>query len=97
MVIKQVLEEHFGDRTYDKDYCSHLTPKLSDIIKEKVKKIYLPRFKLVVHVITGQIDGQAMRIASRCCWNDSHDCYAEYTHKNHSMYAIGIVYAIYCE
>ena len=45
----------------------------------------------------GQIGQYTLRVASRCAWDSKVDNYAEYIYRNGSLWAVGIVYAIYCE
>lgn len=42
----------------------------------------LPRFKIVVQTVIGQMRDQGIRIASRCLWDTSTDNYASVQYKN---------------
>lgn len=61
--------------------------KLSDsfdmpLQKEKVKEIGAPRHKLVVQVTIGEVQGQGVRIASRCLWDVETDNHASAYYTN---------------
>lgn len=78
--------------------CSKLACELSEKIKDEVKqKMNLPRRKLVSFVTIGAQQGQGARVASRCVWNEKADCYASSSYKNSSLFAVGIVFAIFLE
>ena len=42
----------------------------------------MPRYKLVVQVVIGEIKGQGLRVMSKCLWDDQFDNYATYTYKD---------------
>lgn len=50
--------------------------------KEKVKEIGAPRHKLVVQVTIGEVQGQGVRIASRCLWDVETDNHASAYYTN---------------
>jgi hypothetical protein len=47
-----------------------------------VVNLKLPRFKIVVQTVIGQMRDQGIRIASRCLWDTSTDNYASVQYKN---------------
>ena len=96
-VLREVMEEALQDQKYDMEACKQLTTSLADAIKKKVKELGFPRFKIVVHVAIGQADDTSIAFASRCVWNDQFDSFAEHTYKNASLFAIGLVYALYAD
>lgn len=96
-IIKSVLDEHLSNKEYDSEMCRFKSRVCSDLIKEKVKKLFLPRYKFVCLVHMGQIGQQTMRVASRCSWDTRVDDFAEYAFRNNSLWAVGLVYGIYCE
>ena len=82
---------------YDKEGCKQLTITLADAIKKRVKELGYPRYKLVTNVAIGQARDSSVALASRCVWNEHFDTFAEYTYKNESLFAVGLVYALYCD
>lgn len=78
--------------------CSKLACELSERIKDDVKqKLKLPRRKLVSFVTIGSQKGQGARVASRCVWNEKADRYASSSYKNSTLFAVGMVFAVFLE
>ena len=97
-IIKTQLESSLGDVTYNQQVCSKLACELSESIKDEVKKkLDLPRRKLVSFVTIGELKCQGARIGSRCIWNEKFDRYASSSYKNSSLFAVGVVFAVYFE
>jgi tctex1 domain-containing protein 2 len=74
---------------------AQLANELSTSIKDAVKALGLPRYKLVVHVTLGQQAGQGMRVASRGLWDAATDSFVSETYENASLFACAQVYGIY--
>ena len=97
-IIHSVLEEALKNKEYDYATFSKLTLELSDQIKDRVKVyLNLPRHKLVSFVTIGQVMDQGVRVGSRCVWNPAWDHYACSSYNNHSVFAVGVVFAAYFE
>lgn len=78
--------------------CSKLACELSESIKDEVKQeLNLPRRKLVSFVTIGSLQGQGARIVSRCVWNEKADRYASSSYKNSTLFAVGVVFAVFLE
>lgn len=97
-IIGAHLEQSLGDVTYSHAECGKLACELSERIKEEVKKkLNLPRRKLVSFVTIGELRCQGARIGSRCVWNEKTDHYASSNYKNSTLFAVGVVFAIFLE
>ena len=97
-IIRNQLEHSLGEVTYDQQMCSKLACELSESIKDEVKqKVDLPRRKLVSFVTIGEERGQGVRVVSRCIWNEKFDNYASSSYKNSSLFAVGVVFAVFSE
>ena len=96
-MIGKILAEHLDDVQYDGQLMGFKTKVVSDAIKESVKKLELPRFKLVTWVMLCEKAGNDIRAASRGLWDTSCDSYASVRYENQTMYAVANVYAIYHE
>ena len=96
-VIEMAFHEHLEDKVYERRAAKQWTMLLCDAIKEKVKLLDLPRFKIVSFVSIGQRDRQDVHIGSRCLWNKAFDGFACGTYTNRTLYAVGVVYAVYHE
>lgn len=95
--MRDVMEAMLADKKYDATTCTQLSKTLADLIKQRVKEQGHSRYKVVSVVAIGQAEHSGVAFASRCVWNASFDSYAEYTYKNSSLYAIGLIYALYCD
>jgi hypothetical protein len=95
--IKQVLEERLQGCTYSAKFCQEISPVLADVIKERIKRLLFPRYKIICHVLMGEVIGQSMRSVSRCAWNEEFDNFAQYCYQTPTLYAIGVVYGVYTE
>lgn len=97
-IILETLEDELKDKTYDYATFSNLTMHLSNRVKEKVRKsLDLPRYKVVSFVTIGELKQQGVRVGSRCMWNRAWDYYASSSYTNHSLFAVGVVFAAYFE
>jgi len=42
----------------------------------------MPRYKIAIKVVLGEIKGQGVRVASKCLWDVAFDNYATYSYTN---------------
>ena len=98
-ITYDVLESHLRGLTYDKDDCTKLSKTIADTIKQEVKSLENPRYKIVVVVAIGQVMDMnpSITFTSRSIWNDKFDNFIEVTYKNKSLYAVGLVYGVYVD
>lgn len=97
-IIRTQLEQKLNEVTYDAQLCGKLACELSDSIKDEVKQtLDLPRRKLVSFVTIGEQRYQGARVGSRCVWNEKADHYASASYKNLSLFAVGVVFAVFFE
>lgn len=97
-IIRNILEDELKDKTYNYAVFTNLTMQLSNRIKEMVKSsLELPRYKVVSFVTIGEMKRQGVRVGSRCMWNRAWDYYASACYNNHSLFAVGVVFAAYFE
>lgn len=91
------MESMLADKKYNTEECTQLSKTLADVIKQRVKELGYARYKLVTMVAIGQRRDSGVAFSSRCVWNAQFDSFAEHTYKNKSLYAVGLVYAVYAE
>ncbi|XP_055886611.1 dynein light chain Tctex-type 5-like [Biomphalaria glabrata] len=96
-IIGTVLKENLEGQTYQRHLMGNRCLLLSDIIKERVKKLNLPRFKIVCVVLIGENKKQTVMISSRSLWNQSCDNFASCEYSKGNIYAVGMVFAVYQE
>ncbi|XP_038049556.1 tctex1 domain-containing protein 1-B-like [Patiria miniata] len=96
-IIEDVLEAELREAKYEPERSQNLCRYLADTIKNRVKELDFDRYKIVAVVTIGSLDQNASSLASQCVWNEKYDTYSEFTFKNGSLYALGVVYGIYQE
>ncbi|KAJ1491603.1 flagellar outer dynein arm light chain 2 [Baffinella frigidus] len=89
--VKALLDERLKGKKYDSNDSAQLSKELCTEIKEKVKEIGAPRHKLVVQVTIGEVQGQGVRIASRCLWDVETDNHASAYYTNPYLYCVAMV------
>ena len=57
----------------------------------------MPRYKLGIQVILGELKSQGMRVASKSLWDPNFDNWTSYTFTNENMFCTGMVFGIYFE
>jgi hypothetical protein len=95
--IYKIFENYLGDITYDPERCSKLCIDLSVLVKNKVKTMDFPRYKIISNVIIGQCKDQGLETASRAVWDAKNDNFSYVVYKNTSLFAIGLVHGVYFE
>jgi hypothetical protein len=95
--VKELFEDEFEDVVYSHDTCSKLSCEISERVKERVKELNFPRFKIAVNVMVGQVDDQGMEVVSRCVWDDKIDSSVCVTYKNKSLFVIALIFGVYFE
>ena len=74
-----------------------MAEKLAEEIKQSVKQLSIPSYKVVVQTVIGQLNGQGVRVASKCLWDEQNDNYSSFTYTNSALFCTGIVFGIYYE
>ncbi|KAG8180011.1 hypothetical protein JTE90_020966 [Oedothorax gibbosus] len=96
-VLKTLITDELGDKSYDFMYAPEWTKSLSRKIHDKLKDmIQCQKYKFAVQVVIGEKHGQGMRAASGCLWDEDTDGCASVVVSKESMYCIASVYAVYC-
>ncbi|XP_076462078.1 dynein light chain Tctex-type protein 2B-like [Babylonia areolata] len=96
-IIKETLENHLDGFQFNPKFTTTMTKVLSDELKDRVKQLGFPRYKLVTSVVMGERREQGIMITSRCAWDVKLDSYATYTYQNKSLFCTASVYGIYRE
>jgi hypothetical protein len=63
----------------------------------QVKALNIPRYKLVVQAVVGEVKDQGVFVASRCMWDTEKDNCASFTVHNEAMYCTVMVFGLYWE
>jgi hypothetical protein len=86
----------YNAETIDDDLLDSST-RVADKIKESVKQLNMPRYKIVVQVALGQMKDQAVRVSSRCLWSSGTDNYSSANYSNEHLWGVAIVFGCYVE
>ncbi|XP_033736911.1 tctex1 domain-containing protein 1-like [Pecten maximus] len=97
--IKELFEKELDDKTYNKEECSNMSKSLADRLKQRVKMLGFARYKIITVVCIGQREefNPSVAFTSRCMWSAQFDTFSQHVYKNTSLYALGLVYAMYAE
>ncbi|EDO33655.1 predicted protein, partial [Nematostella vectensis] len=96
-IIRGVLSETLSSVEYNVTKAKEKCKSISNSIKERVKALELPRYKLVVLAHVGGNQGQEIKVTSRCVWSHEFDNYATASYCNSSVFAQATVYGIFFE
>ncbi|XP_063403456.1 dynein light chain Tctex-type 5-B-like [Mytilus trossulus] len=96
-VVSSILEKELCNENYEKDRCKNLACDLSVMIKNRVKKMGFPRYRIICNVIIGQSLEQGVEMASQCIWSPSTDNFSCSSYRNGSLFAVATVHAVYYE
>lgn len=96
-IIEGTLEEKLGEVEYSPEVCKAMATEISELIKERIKAMKLPRYKIISIVQIGQRLKQGIRIGSRCIWNTRFDNYATGEFSNSTLFAVATTYVVYLE
>ncbi|KAK3097039.1 hypothetical protein FSP39_005793, partial [Pinctada imbricata] len=93
--VYELLEKVLNNEKYNSANCSRLACDLSVLIKNRIKDLNFPRYKIICQVIIGQMGEQGMETASRCLWDTATDRCSTVSYKNNSLWAVATVHAVY--
>ncbi|XP_059839593.1 dynein light chain Tctex-type 5 isoform X2 [Hemitrygon akajei] len=96
-ILKDVLTSYLQEEKYEPELCRQMTKTISEVIKAQVKDLMIPRYKIIVLIHIGQLNGQSMRIGSRFLWNTNTDTFSSFSFCNRSLFAVANVYGVYFE
>ncbi|CAD8066287.1 unnamed protein product [Paramecium sonneborni] len=97
-VIQEIMDDKLKNETYDANNTPNLAEELVKRIRSKVREtIKMPRFKIAVQVIIGEIKGQGCKVTSKNLWDPMWDNYASYAFSNDTIYGVAIVFGVYYE
>ncbi|KAL4493531.1 hypothetical protein ABPG72_007539 [Tetrahymena utriculariae] len=97
-IIKELFEDRLKGVEYDPNNANQLSERLVLELREKIKREgKVPRYKIGVQIVFGEIKGQGLRIASKCLWDVQNDNYSSYTYTSEKIYCTGIVFGCYFE
>jgi tctex1 domain-containing protein 2 len=97
-IVKSIFEERLKNEQFDPHNSQNIVEELTKLIRYRVKtELNIPRYKLAIQVVLGSMEGQAVKVASKCLWDPKFDNYASVSYKNESLYCVGMVFGCYHE
>ncbi|CAM9824785.1 unnamed protein product [Pylaiella littoralis] len=96
-VAEKAVHAELQDKEYDGEEAKEWSLNIADTIREGVKTLNAPRYKIVVQVTIGQMKDQGVRVASRCLWDTATDNYTSVQFKNQSLWCSAMVFGVYTE
>jgi hypothetical protein len=94
-IMREVLEAKLSKATYHAEQTALMTKQVADEIKDRLKELALPRYKVVVQVVIGEQRGQGVRMGSRCFWDQDTDQAASEQYANESLFCVATAYGVY--
>lgn len=96
-LVYSAMETTIGNKKYDYMTAGDLACQVSARVKDKVKKLNTPRYRIICQVLIVENCGQGLEAASSFLWDDKKDNYTCVTYKNTSLIAAAMVYGVYLE
>ena len=98
-IIKAILDEkmEYFQGEYDHEKAIELNKQIVSDVKEQLNngKLNINRYKIVVHCIIGQKEGQGIKMGSKCIWDSSSDSAITASWEDDKTYAYCTAYGIY--
>ncbi|KAL7295900.1 tctex1 domain-containing protein 2-like [Trichogramma pretiosum] len=94
-IIHNVLFEQLAEKEYDEAEAKSWAKKITEIIRERLKKLDCKKYKFIVNAIIGSKNGAGMKVGTRCIWDAETDTYAHDSYNNDTLFCVVAVYAIY--
>jgi len=96
-LVNEILERELRGETYVAPYAGRTACNISNIIKNEIKQLNIPRHKFVCQVILSETKGQDIEAASKCLWDEKTDNFVCASYTNGTMAAVATVHAVYFE
>ena len=98
-IIKSILDEkmEYFQGEYDHEKAIELNKQIVSDVKEQLNngKLNINRYKIIVHCLIGQKQGQGIKMGSKCIWDSSSDSAITASWENDQTYAYCTAYGIY--
>ncbi|KAM4872851.1 dynein light chain Tctex-type 4-like [Thomomys bottae] len=91
------LPSKLANVAYHPAQCAHLATVLSAEIRDLVKAVTPPRYKIVCSVSIGSKGQEDVVVSSQSLWDPHADCFATSYYVNPTLFCVALVHAIYLE
>lgn len=95
--INALLERELKNTQYNPKDVVNLSKNLNAKIITQLKEMGYPRYKFVSQVVISSVEGQGIRVASRCLWDPQQDNFATSSYKNSSLLCVALVFGCFYE
>jgi hypothetical protein len=92
-----VIESAIAGYKYDANHAKQFTAILADRIRNQMKQLPYPRYKIVAQVSIGQKKAQDLRVTSRCLWDIKLDRHITITKETLDAYVTVTIFFVYTE
>ncbi|NXI79973.1 TC1DA protein, partial [Rhipidura dahli] len=96
-ILREEVAKALGGLRYEPGPCREAARDIAEVVKARVKELGVPRYKIVVVTLIGQLGEQSLQVSSRCLWDPGTDTFSSYVFKNSSLFAVANVYGVYFE
>jgi hypothetical protein len=96
-ITSNIIGATIAGYKYDGSHAKEFTAILADRMRNQMKQLPYPRYKIVVQVSIGQKKGQALRVASRCLWDLKWDRHITITKETSDAYVNVTIFFVYTE
>ncbi|XP_006879875.1 PREDICTED: tctex1 domain-containing protein 4-like [Elephantulus edwardii] len=101
LLVEELMRAHLPSRlagvAYHPSRCAQLAAALSAEIRDLVKAVTPPRYKLVCSVSIGSKGQDDVVVSSQSLWDPYADSFATSQYVNPTLFCVALVYAIYLE
>lgn len=94
-LMRSFLESYLKGETYAVDKASQLAKKLAISLKDSLRELCRPRYRLAVSVLLAEDCGQGLTAGCRCFWDKQTDSMATTVYRNASIFCLATAYAVY--
>ena len=98
-IIKSILDEkmEYFQGEYDHQKALDLNKRIVDDVKEQLGsgRLNINRYKIIVHCIIGQKQGQGLKMGSKCIWDSLSDSAVTAVWENEQTFAYCTAYGLY--
>lgn len=96
-IAYKVMERELNEMEYSQVCGGRTACRLAADIKDTIKTLDMPRYRLICQVVITQTFGQGMEASSKFLWDDKNDNLTCVTYKSKDIVAVAMIYGVYLE
>ncbi len=94
--MKEKLKSHLhAEKAYKQDDMAKKSKLIADDIRNMLRNMNKPRYKIMVQVTIGHNIGQGVRMGAKCLWDAKNDHCISETFVNEHIYAVATAFIVY--